>query len=693
MIMKRIFLLLLTALAAITANAGPDTVKVACIGDSITYGVGTDDRETESYPSRLQQLLGSGYLVENFGKSGATLLRNGHRPYVEQPEFARAMAFVPDIALIHLGVNDTDPRDWPNYGDEFVRDYLAIIDSLRSVNAGMRILIAEITPITSDHRRFCSGTSQWQKKIREAIKVVADVGNVQLVDFFTPLFPHPDMLPDSVHPDSRGAMILARTAYSAITGDFGGLSMPALYSDGMVLQRDCPIRVSGTANAGVDVSVSFAGQKRRAVTGSDGRWSVVFDPMHAATGMSLKIKAAGESLILKDVAVGDVWLCSGQSNMEFPVSRMNGKDRVLEDADDGDLRLFDMKGKWRTDNTVWDNDAISLVQVLDYYGKTQWEKSERGVTDDFSAVGYCFGRMLRDSLDVPVGLICNAVGGSTTESWIDRETLGSYFPLILKDWLNNDFVQEWARKRAAKNIDSANTGIHRHPYEPCYLFEAGILPLEGYQIKGVIWYQGESNAHNADAHETLFRLLVKSWRTYWNNPELPFYFVQLSGIDRPSWPAFRDSQRRLADSIPFTAFAVSSDLGDSLDVHPKDKRPVGERLGRLALHCEYGYVSVVPSGPAVKSAEFQNGKIIVHFDWSDGLTSSDGGPVRTFEVAEYPGLFYPAKAAVNGDSVVLTCDYVARPRYVRYAWQPFTRANLINSSGLPASTFMIEIDR
>lgn len=694
MMMRRIFFLiwLMASVTFAAAAAGPFTVRVACIGDSITYGVGTDDRETESYPSRLQQLLGDGYEVGNFGKSGATLLRNGHRPYTGQPEYTQALSFVPDIAVIHLGVNDTDPRDWPNFRDEFVQDYLFLINSLRSVNEDVRILIAEITPITSDHRRFCSGTGLWQREIRSAIRTVAEVADVQLVDFFTPLFMHPDLIPDAVHPDSMGAMLLARAAYSAITGDFGGLSMPLLYSDGMVLQRDCPISISGIADTGSEVTVKFAGEKRKTMAGTDGKWKVCFRPMPAAVGLTLEISAGGESLVYDNVAIGDVWLCSGQSNMEFPVRDMIGKNDVLASADDRNLRLFDMKAKWRTDNIAWPAEAVEAVQKLDYYVDTEWVPSNRVTAEKFSAVGYCFGHMLRDSLDVPVGLICNAIGGSTTESWIDRQTLQQDFPLILKDWLDNDFVQAWARGRAAKNLDSKNTGKHRHPYEPCYLFEAGIMPLAGYPIKGVIWYQGESNAHNFEVHEKLFGLLVDSWRSYWNNPDLPFYFVQLSSIGRPSWPWFRDSQRRLAEKLTHAGMAVSSDLGDSLDVHPKNKRPVGERLARLALHYEYGYSDLVPSGPAVRAAEIlDDGKVMVHFNWNEGLTTSDGAPVRTFEVAEYPGLFYPADAVICGDSVVLSCKDVSHPRYVRYGWQPYTRANLVNSSGLPASTFLVDI--
>ena len=205
----------------------------------------------------------------------------------------------------------------------------------------------------------------------------------------------------------------------------------------------------------------------------------------------------------------------------------------------------------------------------------------------FSAVGLYFGQMLNDSLDVPVGLILNAVGGAATESWIDRKTLEYCFPDILYNWLDNDFIQEWVRERAAFNIKESGNPFQRHPYEPCYLFEAGIEPLERFPIRGVIWYQGESNAHNIEAHERLFPLLVQSWRSNWDDPDMPFLFVQLSSLNRPSWTWFRDSQRRLAESVPSCAMAVSSDRGDSLDVHPRRKLDVGRRLAAQALYNVY----------------------------------------------------------------------------------------------------------
>lgn len=227
--------------------------------------------------------------------------------------------------------------------------------------------------------------------------------------------------------------------------------------------------------------------------------------------------------------------------------------------------------------------------------------------------------MLRDSLKVPVGLICNAIGGAPTEAWVDRNTLETRFPAILRNWLQNDFIQDWVRGRAAKNLTNDATHLGRR-------------------------------------------------------------------LNRPSWTWFRDSQLRLMKSIPNTGMAVSSDYGDSLDVHPTNKQPVGERLGRWALNQTYGH-GVTPSGPIYNKVEREGNALVVSFAYGDGLRTSDGQSPRCFEIAGEEGLFYPAQAKIEGDQVRLTSPEVKRPRFVRYGWQPFTRANLVNSDGLPASTF------
>ncbi len=678
-----VFLLTVCGVSASTKK----TVKVACIGNSITYGYGIENREVNSYPAQLQKRLGERYVVGNFGKSGATLLNKGHRPYMEQNEFRRAMEFAADIVIIHLGINDTDPRDWPNYRDYFVRDYVALIDSFRAVNPNVRILVAKLTPIADRHPRFQSGTHDWHEEIRQTIERIAAYTGVQLINFHEPLYYYPFMLPDAVHPTAEGAKILADIVYSAITGDYGGLHLPEIYSDNMVLQCDIPLNIHGTANAGDEVTVIVDKQTKKVKTGMDGQWSVHLNPLKAGGPYALTVSSGKREYRFQNVLVGEVWLCSGQSNMEFMLKQSLSGKKDIAGSGNHQIRLFNMQARWRTDAVEWNSTVLDSLNHLLYYKSTQWVVSSPETTPSFSAVAYYFGKMLQDSLHVPVGLICNAVGGSNTESWVSRKTLENDFPAILKNWTQNDFIQEWVRERAALNIKKSTNKLQRHPYEPCYLYESGIIPLEQFPIKGVIWYQGESNAHNFETYEKLFHLLVESWREQWNNPELPFYYVQLSSIDRPSWPRFRDSQRRLMEEIPFTGMAVSSDCGDSLNVHPTNKRPVGERLAHWALNKTYGMKQVTPSGPLFREIDFQENVAYLSFDYAEGMHAADDNILRTFEIAEIEGLYFPAIAEVVGNRIKVYSDKVKRPRYVRYAWQPFTRANLVNAADLPASTF------
>lgn len=684
--MKKNVLGFLFLLCAVLVSAGTP-LKVACVGNSITYGLGIEHRERDSYPAQLQRLLGESYEVGNFGKSGATLLNKGHRPYMQQEEFQKALAFGGDIVVIHLGINDTDPRDWPDYRDYFVRDYLALIDSFRVANPRARILVARMTPIADRHPRFESGTRDWHGEIQLAIETVARCAGAQLIDFHEPLYSYPFMLPDAVHPTAEGAGKLARVAYSAITGDYGGLRMPEIYTDHMVLQRDCPLDIRGTANAGEKVTVRIAGQKRSAKTAPDGSWSVSLQPLQAGGPHTLTVSAGDRHLRYDNVLIGEVWLCSGQSNMEFRMDEAITARADIPQSDNRYIRLFDMKARWRTNPVEWDTSVLDSLNHLQYYKATKWTECTPKTVANFSAVAYYFGKMLQDSLQVPVGLICNAIGGSPTESWVGRRSLEYHFPALLRNWMQNDFIQDWIRARAMLNIKKSADPFQRHPYEPCYSYESGILPLEKFPVKGVIWYQGESNASRYETHAKLFRLLVDGWREHWGNPALPFYYVQLSSIDRPSWPWFRDSQRRLMNEIPHTGMAVSSDQGDSLDVHPKNKKPIGERLARWALNRTYGQTQVVPSGPLFRSVDFRNGAAYVSFDYADGMQTSDGKALRTFEIAETDGLYYPAQAEIVGNQVKVYNPQVKNPHYVRYAWQPFTRANLVNSQGLPASTF------
>ena len=671
-----------------------DPIRVACIGNSVTYGYGHRNPAQTSYPTCLSEMLGEGYEVRNFGHSGATLLNRGHRPYTQQQAYRNAVDFAPDKAIIHLGLNDTDPRNWPNYRDEFVPDYLALIDTLRAANPKVEVWICRMTPIFHGHHRFQSGTRDWHAQIQKAIEEVALLADVHLIDLHEPLYHRPDLFADALHPDAEGAYILAETVYSAMTGNYGGLSLPAIYTDHMVIQRDKPFLLRGKANAGQKITAQLGREKLRTTAAEDGTWQVSFRPLKAtSTPLTLTVTDRDTTITLTDLLVGEVWLCSGQSNMAFMLRQATEAQAHIAEAATKNLRLYDMRPRVYTDPVAWDSASLAALNRLDYFIPTTWQPITEQNAAQFSAIAYHFGAMLADSLGVPVGLICNAVGGAPIESYIDRHTI-EYHPTlvdILTDWRRNDRVQDWVRGRGSYNIQLSKTPLQRHPYEPCYLYEAGIAPLEGFPLRGVIWYQGESNAHNVELFETEFPALVSSWRRAWNDEEMPFHFVQLSSIARPSWPHFRDAQRRLAEQISHCEMAVSSDKGDSLDVHPREKRPIGERLGRIALHHDYGYKRLTASGPAIRKAQAKGKSLVLTFDHAKGMTSSDGTPLRTFEVACEHGIYYPAdKVEVKGNTITLQSKQVKRPTRARYGWQPFTRANLVNGEGLPASTFEIE---
>ena len=666
------------------------TIKVACVGNSITYGYGIENREQNSYPSVLQRLLGKRYKVGNFGHSGATLLSKGHRPYIQQEEYQKALAFAGDIVVIHLGINDTDPRNWPNHRNDFVKDYLTLISSFKKANPKARIVIARMSPLSHRHPRFESGTRDWHAEIQQAIALVAQQTNAQLIDFHEPLYHFPQMLPDAVHPNAQGAAILAQVVYGAITGDYGGLQLPEIYSDNMVLQHGQSLPLHGIANAGTKITVTIGNQQLNTTADSNGKWQVTLAPLAAKETYTLQITAGKEKRIFKNVVAGEVWLCSGQSNMEFEMFQASTGERDIPQAENPNIRLFDMEARWRTDNAnAWELSALDSVNVLQYYKPAQWEVCSPKTVRAFSAVAYYFGRRLQKELNMPIGLICNAVGGSPTEAWIDRRTLEYDFPRILNNWRENDFIMDWVRQRAGENIAKATDKLQRHPYEPAYLFEAGILPLAKYPIKGVIWYQGESNAHNKDTHSKLFPLLVKSWRNEFGYSHLPFYYVQLSSINRPSWGWFRESQRRLMKVVPHSGMAVSYDYGHPTDVHPKNKQPIGERLAQWALGDTYGK-KVLPSGPLFRSVTFNGKAATVAFDYAQGIHSADGKTLRGFELSDGNGIFCPATAEVVGEEVKVTSEEVSNPKAVRYGFSPVTDGNLVNEANLPASTFTSE---
>jgi len=664
-------------------------VKVACVGNSVTFGAGIENPE-EKYPAQLQSMLGDIYEVKNFGHNGATLLEKGHNSYRNLPEFHEALSFQPDIVIIHLGLNDTDPRNWSRYRDDFVRDYSQLIDTFRQSKPGAEVKICRMTPIFTSHKRFTSSTRDWYWQVQEAIETVAEINNVELIDLHTPLHQRPDLFPDALHPTGEGAMIIAKIIYGAITGEYEGFALAPVLGSGMVLQRRMPITFWGRANGGTPVTIHFSKQKKTTTTDKAGNWQIEFPSLEAGGPYTAIIENENNKIELKDILIGDLWLCSGQSNMAFRLEQAATATEDIPAAEFPQIRLYNMQPIAYTNNEAWDEETLKKIDRLQYFRDTEWQLCTPETAKDFSAVAYHFGKTIYEETDVPVGLILNAVGGSPAEAWIDRLTLEHQPRLVnmYSNWKNNNYINPWCRERAARNSELSGNPLQRHPYHPSYLYEAAVAGMTRLPISGVIWYQGESNEQNVELHEVLFPTLVESWRSAWGD-DFPFYYVQLSSMaaGRETWGHFRDSQRRLLSVVPNSGMAVSSDMGDSTDVHPSRKKEVGERLARLALHHTYGMNGIVPSGPLFHGFSLEGGSLRLSFEYAEKLHTSDGESLRSFEVAEYPGLYYPATAEIHDNVVRVSSPMVKKPKYVRYGWNSFSDGNLVNGDGLPASTF------
>lgn len=673
------------------AVAQKTLTKVACIGDSVTAGYLLANPSTDSYPSQLQIMMGEKYEVKNFGHSGATLLKKGHNPYYKTKEYTDAIAYSPDIAIIHLGLNDTDPRNWTNYNDEFDSDYTWLIDTLKKQNPAVKIYICRLTPIFNEHPRFKSGTRDWFWQIQSHIPNIAKANQVGLIDLHEKLYSRPDLFPDALHPTKEGATILAKTVYENITQDFGGLKLAPVFTDNMVLQRNQPIPIYGTANGGDTIEVTLNNHKEIVTTNSYGKWKAIFPAMKSGGTHQITISSAGKNIVLKNILIGDVWFCSGQSNMAFQLQNSeNGSAEVKKAIANSTIRLFNAKAIRDTDETAWDSITLVKTNQLQFFSGN-WSVCDSISAKDFSAIAYYFGKNIAHEENVPVGLIQVAVGGSPIESWIDRYTLEHDDKVVdvLTNWRKSDFIMPWVRERANLNLKNATNAKQRHPYDPCYNFEAGVEAFTKFPVKGIIWYQGESNAHNIELYEHLMPVMIQSWRKAWGTT-LPFYYVQLSSIDRPTWPAFRDAQNRIQKQIPNSGMAVSMDFGDITNVHPIKKKEVANRLALLALRYTYGK-DVLANGPSALKAIQKGHNILVSFAFAKQLTTADKKELIGFELVTDKGIHIQGKASIVKNQVLIAIPKEEKIRTVLYAWKPFTTANLVNEAGLPCSTFKLEL--
>ena len=447
------------------------------------------------------------------------------------------------------------------------------------------------------------------------------------------------------------------------------VKLPAVIGDHMVLQQGLELPFWGWAEPGEAVTVTVAGKPAMATTAADGRW-MVRHPAVTKSGVVEVIIAGKNSITLKDVLVGDVWICSGQSNMQLRVSESaNAKDEVPA-AKFPTIRLFQVERQ------------TALEPQTDVQGR--WIECSPESVGDFSAVGYYFGRELHARLNRPIGLIEAAYSGCGAESWVSDATLKSD-PLYV----------QLLEKTAAANKDPAQANT---PGRTTVLYNGVIAPLQPFAIKGAIWYQGEQNAIRAHQYRALFPALIEDWRRTWGQGDFPFLFVQLPNYisdktkpdhspepEASAWAELRDAQRQ-ALLAPNTGMAVTIDLGDPRDIHPKNKQEVGRRLARQALSVAYNQ-SILASGPMYRSMTVAGNEVHLQFYHVGGGLMARGTELRGFAVSGADQKFFWAKASIVGSKIVVSSDQVPQPVAVRYAWADNPDCNLYNKEGFPASPF------
>lgn len=444
----------------------------------------------------------------------------------------------------------------------------------------------------------------------------------------------------------------------------GNITLPAFISSGMVLQQKTEVSLWGTATGkNIIVTTSWNKKTYTAKPDNNGKWKIKISTP-AAGGPYEILFSDGSVTRLTNILSGEVWIASGQSNMEMPVKGMknlpvlHSNDLLLE-SDNDQIRLFRLE-------------KISTgMPREDVKGK--WQSASPGSVKDFSAVAYVFAKLLQQNLKVPVGIIETAWGGTRIEAWMSRNSLDIFPEIQLPEAVD-------------KTFEDKNT--------PSGLFNGMIAPLAGYGIKGAIWYQGEQNRLEPQQYARLFPAMVKEWRSRWNSGEWPFYYVQIApytySIDSSQAmkiPLFREVQLQAMQDIPNSGIAISMDAGDSITIHPRDKYIIGKRLVYWALSKTYDKTELACAGPVYKSMNVTNSRILLRFDNAENGLTSFGKGFSCFEIAGEDRIFYPATARISRDGLFVNAAEVEKPVAVRYAFKPWVKGDLYNTEGLPASSF------
>lgn len=478
------------------------------------------------------------------------------------------------------------------------------------------------------------------------------------------------------------------------------VALASPFTDHAVLQRDQPIPVWGTADAGERVTVSFNGQSKMVAAGADGRWMIRLDPQTAGGPFEMTV-AGTNTLKLSDILVGEVWVCSGQSNMEWTVK--NSRDPAQEIA----AAKFPLIRHFKVEKKTFDTPQTRCNGT--------WTVCSPETAADYTAVGYYFARKLHQDLNVPIGLLNTSWGGTPAEAWTSAPALsghatfagvsaawdkqGENYPAALEK--HRQALAKWEAAAAAAKADGKPVpqkprppqDPKTSPHKPSVLYNGMVAPLVPYAIKGAIWYQGESNAGRAAQYHDLLSLMIGDWRRSFAQGDFPFYIVQLANFmarkaepGESNWALLREAQYLTTTTVKNTGLAVIIDIGEEKDIHPKNKQDVGLRLALNALAKDYGK-DITYSGPVYKSMMVDGANAVLSFDHLGGGLVAKGDKLTGFAIAGEDKKFVWADAKIVGDTVVVSSASVSKPVAVRYAWADNPECNLYNKADLPAVPF------
>lgn len=473
---------------------------------------------------------------------------------------------------------------------------------------------------------------------------------------------------------------------------YATVSLSHIIGSNMVIQANKPVAVWGQAATGEQVTVRFESQIKKAVASNSGLWKVMLDPLKASIKSTVMTISGTNTIRLENILVGEVWVCSGQSNMEFPLGKgiswrtgVNDWEKEVAETSYPEIRLFIVKVR-KADTPQSDCEG-------------EWRVCSPKDVTSFSAIGYYFGRYLHKQLHQPVGMIQVAVGGTHAELWtkmkvMENDTLyNEVFEQYRNDLKKFDDYLASTKLRSDKTNNSTDTTLKlpapvkvAQPSKPACLWNAMVEPLLPLTIKGVIWYQGESNDSRAFNYRFVFANMINSWRKEWNQCDFPFYFVQIA-THKDKTPLLRESQTYVWKTLKNTGMVVAIDAGDSVNIHPRNKSVIGKRLAYWALYRDYGFKNVAFSGPLYKSMKVDGKTIQLSFEYAEKGLIAKGAEVKEFEIAGSDKQYYPAKAIIQGNKINVSSLQVSKPVYVRFAWKNFMHPNLYNQQGLPAVPF------